>query len=659
MNLITGFKYRPEIDGLRALAVLVVVFYHVGLGFPGGFIGVDIFFVISGYLITSLIVKELQENRFSFLNFYERRIRRIFPASATMVILTMVMGWFLLLPSDFKALGKSVISQTFFSSNIYFWRNTNYFAESAELQPLLHTWSLSVEEQFYMVVPLLLWALIKWAKISSRIKLITVLATAFFMSLALSIFLLPKMQAFTFYMLPTRAWELLIGSLVALLPIISLLKRQVVRELIVGIGLLGILLPCFLYTKETLFPGLLAIPPCLGTAFFILGASPKYNSPLPIAAKVFTWRPIIFIGLISYSLYLWHWPLIAFSNYWALEEFSILYKWSIVILSFILGIASWRFVETPFRKKTLAKNSKSLYAYAIIFSMIFLICGFVLFINKGFVNRFNETIIGYDNTKSEALHKNRITLPLTIENAKSGSFSRFGSSGSKQIDVIVWGDSHARSILPSVIKAAGEKNIVAAAWYSSTAPVLNNIPPNKYSEFSLGNESPEWAEAIITQVNRQQIPNVLLVARWSGYYKALYNQSNENPNAIENFNANLLKTVKTLDNLGVKVWVLREIPGHHISVPKALIKEELFGTDIDHYKCDKNNLLEQNKYFDALQSKLELNGAIVLDATELLFNKKEEYYRMELDGKALYYDDNHLSQAGARKISEIFDLLFN
>ncbi|WP_340155498.1 acyltransferase family protein [uncultured Winogradskyella sp.] len=659
MNLITGFKYRPEIDGLRALAVLVVVFYHVGLGFPGGFIGVDIFFVISGYLITSLIVKELQENRFSFLNFYGRRIRRIFPASAAMVLVTMVMGWFLLLPSDFIALGKSIISQTFFSSNIYFWRNTNYFAESAELQPLLHTWSLSVEEQFYMVVPLLLWALIKWAKISSRVKLFTILAIAFFVSLILSVVLLPNMQAFTFYMLPTRAWELLIGSLVALLPVINLLKRQVVREFVVGLGLLGILLPCFLYSKETLFPGLLAIPPCLGTAFFILGASPKYNSPLPIAAKIFTWRPIIFIGLISYSLYLWHWPLIALSNYWALEEFSLVYKWSLVALSFILAIASWRFVETPFRKKTLAKNSRSLYGYAIAISAIFVICGSALYINKGFVNRYNETIIGYDNTKSEALHKNRITLPLSIENAKSGSFSRFGSSDSKQIDVLVWGDSHARSILPSVIKAAGKKNIVGSAWYSSTAPVLNNTPPNKFSEFSLGNESPVWAEAIIQQVNQQHIPNVLLVARWSGYYKALSIQSKENTNTIESFNANLLKTVKTLQNAGVKVWILKEVPGHHISVPKALIKKELFGTDINQYTCDKNGLLEQNKYFDAIQSKLELNGAIVLDASELLFDKREEDYRMELDGKALYYDNNHLSQAGALKISEIFHPIFN
>ncbi|WP_299106684.1 acyltransferase family protein [uncultured Winogradskyella sp.] len=658
MNLITGFKYRPEIDGLRALAVLVVVFYHVGLGFPGGFIGVDIFFVISGYLITSLIVKELQENRFSFLNFYGRRIRRIFPASAAMVLITMVMGWFLLLPSDFIALGKSVISQTFFSSNIYFWRNTNYFAESAELQPLLHTWSLSVEEQFYMVVPLLLWALIKWAKISSRIKLMTVLATAFFMSLALSVFLLPKMQAFTFYMLPTRAWELLIGSLVALLPIISLLKRQVVRELIVSIGLLGILLPCFLYTKETLFPGLLAIPPCLGTALFILGASPNYNNRLPLAAKIFTWRPIIFIGLISYSLYLWHWPLIAFSNYWALEEFSTMYKWSIVILSFILGVASWRFVETPFRKKTLAKNSKSLYAYSIIVSMIFLICGFALYLNKGFVNRYSEKVIAYDNAKSEGLVENRISLPLSLEEAKSGNFPVFGNSDSEVIDVLVWGDSHARSILPGVIKAAGKNNKVAAAWYTSTAPIINNIPSKIYQKFSLLEQSPSWSKAILEQVKNKKIPNVVLAARWSSCYNSLMMEFNGDTIGVRNFNMNLLNTIKSLNDAGAQVWIFKEVPSHHISVPKALIKKELFGDNISQYICNKEGLNEQNRFFDLVQNKLELAGAKVLNASDLLFDNEEMHYRINFEETALYYDNQHLTQEGAKKLSKVFNPIF-
>ncbi|WP_417860045.1 acyltransferase family protein [Winogradskyella sediminis] len=659
MKLITGFTYRPEIDGLRALAVLAVVFFHVGLGFPGGYIGVDIFFVISGFLITSLIIKELQEDRFSFLNFYGRRIRRIFPASAVMVLVTVIMGWFLLLPSDFIGLGKSVISQTFFGSNIYFWRNTNYFAESAELQPLLHTWSLAVEEQFYMIVPLLLWALIKWLKINSRLKLVLILAIAFFASLILSMLVLPTLPAFTFYMLPTRAWEMLIGSLVALAPVFPVLKSRMLRELIVIIGLLGMLLPCFLYTKDTLFPGLYALPPCLGAALFILGASPKYDATLPIAAKLFTWRPIIFIGLISYSLYLWHWPLVAFSNYWALEEFSLGYKWAIVLLSIVLAILSWRYVETPFRKKTLAKTNKALYLYAFVVSGAFVVLGGAMYLNNGFQTRFNSKVIAFDTAKSEALHENRISLPVTLEVAKQGAFPRFGDTLKDPIDVLVWGDSHARAILPGVIKTAGDTGSVAVAWHSSTAPVLNNIPADMFAGFSLGADSPEWAKTIIHQVDEKQISNVIIAARWSVYYEDYVKEGSDSNFLIENFNANLLKTIKALVQTGTNVWVLREVPNHAIAVPKALIKRELFSTNLSHYQCDLEGLKQQNKYFDALAADMVLAGATILDGSDLLLDKSKGVYKMEKDAEALYYDAHHLTKTGAGKVSAIFEPIFS
>lgn len=659
MKLITGFTYRPEIDGLRALAVLAVVFFHVGLGFPGGYIGVDIFFVISGFLITSLIIKELQEDRFSFLNFYGRRIRRIFPASAVMVLVTVIMGWFLLLPSDFIGLGKSVISQTFFSSNIYFWRNTNYFAESAELQPLLHTWSLAVEEQFYMIVPLVLWGLISWAKINSRLKLVTVLAIGFFASLILSVVALPKVPVFTFYMLPTRAWELLIGSLVALAPIIPVLKSRGLRELIVVLGVLGMVLPCFLYTKDTLFPGLYAIPPCLGAALFILGASPKYDTTLPIMAKIFTWRPIIFIGLISYSLYLWHWPLVAFSNYWALEEFSLGYKWGIVLLSMVLAILSWRYVETPFRKKTLAKTSKALYRYALVVSVLFIALGSLMYLNNGFKTRFSEKVITYDSAKSEALVENLISASLSLEKAEEGNFKKFGPTDSNKIDVLVWGDSHARTILPAILKAADNSHVVASAWFPSTAPVLNNVPSLKYHRYSQLNQSPAWNNAILKQVKLKKIPNVVLAAHWSSNYEGLIKGGGNSPNKIKAFNANLIETIQSLNENGTKVWVLREVPNHEVSVPKALIKQELFGVDIHKYQCNKERLEKRNFYFDSLVEEMKAAGATIIDGSELLYNESTHTYQMNINEFPLYSDSNHLTNAGAMVMAPIFEPIFS
>ncbi|OBX25518.1 peptidoglycan/LPS O-acetylase OafA/YrhL [Gelidibacter algens] len=659
MNLINNFKYRPEIDGLRALAVLAVLFYHVGLGFPGGYIGVDIFFVISGFLITSLIIKEIEQDKFSFIQFYERRVRRIFPASAVLMLSTVITGWFLLLPSDFIGLGKSIISQSFFSSNIYFWRNTNYFAEAAGLQPLLHMWSLAVEEQFYMIMPFFIWGLMKVLKIGSRIKLILFLGMLFCASLALSIWSLPRMSAFTFYLLPTRAWEMLIGSLVALVPTIGLIKKRSVREALAFIGLLGMILPCFLYTKDTLFPGLAALPPCLGVAFFILASSPLPNGNIPMTAKLFTWRPIIFIGLISYSLYLWHWPLVAFSKYWALEEFTTFYKWGIVALSIILGIASWHFVETPFRKKNIARSRKPLFGYAIIASSILIIGGSSLIAMNGFAGRYSDRVLVYEKSKEDSLLENVMNTPLDLEGARLGEFPIFGNSNLNTVNVLVWGDSHAKSILPAVIEAAGDFYVVGSAWHSSTAPILNYVPPQFAAEFSLGDNSPTWAAAIVEQVEKKQIPNVLLAARWSGYYKTASEQMEENNLSLINFNNNLLKTVKSLSEAGAQVWILREVPNHLVSVPKALIKGEVFDADISEYACTIGQLIDQNETFDALKMELELAGAKILDTSELLLDQTEKKYRMEYKGVALYYDQHHLSINGAKKVKGVFDPIFS
>ena len=345
MPIIRDFRYRPEIDGLRAIAVMAVVLFHAGLGVSGGFIGVDVFFVISGFLITSLIIKDLEAGKFTLANFWERRARRIIPAAVVLVFVVLAAGWFLLLPSDYAALGKSAAWHAAFAANIYFWRNTNYFASAAEEQPLLHTWSLAVEEQFYLIVPLLLLALFRFPYFRSRGLLLALFLIGFAFSLALSIVVVPRMPAVAFYLLPTRAWELLAGSIIAILPAASL--SRIWREILCGIALITIVVPCFIYTKETPFPGLAALPPCLGTALFIWASGPAstsiQNSTFNIQ-NLLAARPVVFIGLISYSLYLWHWPLFAFSTYWALDPLSLPYRLCLVAASFVLAILSWRFV---------------------------------------------------------------------------------------------------------------------------------------------------------------------------------------------------------------------------------------------------------------------------------------------------------------------------
>src|SRR5882724_53425 len=345
MPLINNFRYRPEIDGLRAVAVLSVVLYHAGFGCSGGYIGVDVFFVVSGFLITSLIWSDLEKGRFTFANFWERRARRIVPALVVVTLVTLVIGAVLLLPADLKNLGRASASQAVFTANIHYWLDSGYFAGESAEKPLLHTWSLAVEEQFYLIVPFIMWLTYRTKVLRGRAAVISILLTGFIISLALSIYGIHdfRFPSATFYLLPTRAWELLTGAIVAFLPALpGLLGRRVTRELLSLSGLALILYPVLFYTAETPFPGLAALPPCLGTALLIL-ANGRIDSKAPtVIGRILSIRAVVFIGLISYSLYLWHWPLLAFSRYRAYAPLTVGNRIAIVAVGFALAVLSWK-----------------------------------------------------------------------------------------------------------------------------------------------------------------------------------------------------------------------------------------------------------------------------------------------------------------------------
>ncbi|MGU0871138.1 acyltransferase family protein, partial [Pseudomonas aeruginosa] len=262
----SSLPYRRDIDGLRALAILSVVFYHLGLGgFTGGYVGVDVFLVISGYLITSIIRRDRQAGRFSFVDFWARRARRILPALFVMMAVSLAAGWFLMEPRDYEQLGRSVRYQTMFASNILFWKQDGYFDAASEFKPLLHTWSLSVEEQFYILFPLLL------AAISGRLLRwrLAILLAVLALSLAASVWAVSQRPGSAFFLLPMRAWELLAGAALALLPGASRGHSQWSLQLAATLGIAAILLPVFFYDSDTPFPGLAALPAVLGTALLI------------------------------------------------------------------------------------------------------------------------------------------------------------------------------------------------------------------------------------------------------------------------------------------------------------------------------------------------------------------------------------------------------
>ena len=336
----SNIQYRSDIDGLRALAVLPVMLFHAGASWlPGGFVGVDVFFVISGYLISSIILREVQSGKFSLASFYERRARRILPALLVMLLVTAIAFQVISLPDQAVSASESGIAALLSLSNFYFWKESGYFSPESEFMPFLHTWSLAVEEQFYVLFPLILIAL--W-RFNLSIKAFIFFGTiaAFFISLWLSM----NKPSLAYYMRASRAWELAIGAMIASGSIPEI-KGRVLSQVVPAAGVSLVIFSLFYIRSDMIFPGWVALVPCLGTAMILHSDGSSW-----VARHILSWRPLVFAGLLSYSLYLWHWPVLAALR---VATANIHLKLEVaavgLIVASLLGWLSWRYVERPFR----------------------------------------------------------------------------------------------------------------------------------------------------------------------------------------------------------------------------------------------------------------------------------------------------------------------
>jgi peptidoglycan/LPS O-acetylase OafA/YrhL len=411
-----SLKYRPDIDGLRAVAVLSVLGFHIGGGrLPGGFVGVDVFFVISGYLISAIVFAEIAASRFSVLAFYERRLRRIIPALFAMLILFSIVASFYLLPVEFVGFAKSLLAATTSSSNFYFWLHSGYF-DSPTSSPLLHTWSLAVEEQFYILFPIFLVVVRRFC--SRRLRIAVVIL--FLGSLAASVVMVRYDAVTAFYMPYTRAWELLLGTMLSL-GMFPRLHSRLLRNVaaLAGIGLIAYAV--LRYSRFTPFPGLAALVPCIGSVL-VIGAGEFGPS---LVSTALSWRPIVFIGLISYSLYLWHWPVIIlhsmgllaslqnvllhrFAGLFPFLRFDMLME---IGVSFVLAILSWRYVERPFRSRPLRVDRRPLFAMSVAATVILIAFSGTVILAGGFTGRFSPQ---------------SVKVASFLRNHDGGSFGRVG-----------------------------------------------------------------------------------------------------------------------------------------------------------------------------------------------------------------------------------------
>ncbi len=429
-------KYRPDIDGLRAIAVLAVVFFHLDYPFfNGGYIGVDVFFVISGFLISQIIYTKTLNNDFSFRHFYKKRILRILPVLLTLILVCLIAGFFILLSDEFFDLGVASIASTLFVPNVLYWLNTGYFEIEAEATPLLHLWSLGVEEQFYILFPLFAYLIL--TKLNKK-QIFVITTSLIILSFYINVLYTSLDITFSFYMLFSRAWELLAGFFLTLiLQHIKKINGHII-ELISIVGCCLIIFPIYWFETNILFPGYYALLPVLGSMLIIFSGSFEKE---PFVNKVLSHKYLVFIGLISYSLYLWHWPITVYLK----MAFSHVYLNEIIlVLSLLLSIITYLFVEKPFRGNGIYSLglSTKLKSLLIMATLIITLSLCVIYTN-GFPGRLPDAVI-HASTSKDYLPENRHCHRMSSQDIKDKNFCTFGDPNAKP-SFALFGDSHAEA----------------------------------------------------------------------------------------------------------------------------------------------------------------------------------------------------------------------
>jgi len=607
-----GQAYRPDIDGLRALAVLPVLLYHAKVpGFAGGFIGVDIFFVISGFLITGIIAREIDAGEFSILRFYERRARRILPALLAMIAFALVAASLLFLPSDFAGVAPSALAAIGFLANVWLFTQTGYFQGSAETTPLLHTWSLGVEEQFYIGLPIMLIIVARYAP-AWRVKAIVALTLISFIWAVLK---QADSDGFAFYLLPTRAWELFAGSLLAM-GVIPAIKKRVLAEGLCLASLIAIIAATMLYDSQTVFPGMAALAPVIAATVLIHCANGTWTG------RILSMKGPVWIGLISYSLYLWHWPIIVFWRYTLDGPLTGADSAALIAVSIVIAWASWKFVEQPFRSKALFP-AKRMWRWSFGGMGVLTAILLALLPQGGWSARFDPDTLKY--AQATADHSPVRDQCITGRVKDHPEACTLGADVTPS--ALIWGDSHGVEfawVLGQRYDARGAS--IVQRTRGSCAPVIGYDPANdtRCAAFNDG-----VLEEIAASSN---IHTVYLAGYWaqSSYHEA-------------HVDALLDQTIGHLQSIGKQVILIGPVPTHSVEVPRLLA---LHGPDALTLPTD--TFTERTRWFTRRFPVWRARGVSIINPIDRLNNDGQTM--IVAGGQPLYYDNHHLSLAGARYI---------
>ena len=646
-------RYRPEIDGLRAISVIAVILYHADLTFKGipifagGFIGVDIFLVISGYLITSLILKEINLKKdFSFINFYERRARRILPALFGVIIFSLPFAWMYLLPIEFKSFSKSIIYTIFFGSNFYFhFTGLEYGAPSSFLKPFLHTWSLAIEEQFYIIFPIIIFLTFKFFKKN----LIKILIALFIISLIFAEWGSKSYPSSTFYFLHSRAWEVLAGSLLAYY---GNKKRKIFynayEKFLPAVGIVLIIFSFLFYKDDMFHPSIMTVIPVTGVALIIWFAGKK-----DYISKILSTKFFVSIGLISYSLYLYHYPLFSFARISGLVSGDVFKKIILALFIIFFSISSYFLIERPFRKKGLI-SKKKLVGSILVFLIIICSFNFLAIKQEGFKSRVPEIL------------QKEIRKTNTI-------FNTSGKNGT----VVLIGDSHAGTLeynLNKNLKQRGYKlERFFTDFYINGFNLVNRKTNENKKEFPIINRNiktylAQNKELILVFHHRSTvklletyfdnkeggIENRYQKNRdWEEYIEPINKKTTSKSQRKKFIEKAFVKDIEEIHSMGHKIIIIYPVPEVGFDVPRKIYNEivvkkqkeiELFSTSYDVFK-ERNE--ETFKLFDSIKLK---NIYRIYPHTHLCNKIIKNRCVVNSQKDILYWDDDHLSLKGSELV---------